>query len=201
MTFQEILDLAVYQSGSMGSDEGLADLENDAKTMLRSYVNEAYNIFTRDFYKPYAIESVALNEGGGFDESALSKPLNEVLAVSETKEGIESGYGARAVYDPLNIDYDPLTAQNIGTPGKTVWIKYSYFYPVLEQTTDQPEIPELYHALLADYATWRYMSTGNADKQNRASFFYGRWLEETAKVNRFGEKAYMTNRFRNLWTR
>lgn len=201
MTFQEILDLAVYQSGSMGSDEGLYDLEHDAQTILRHYVNEAYRIIARDYYKPYKLEQVTLDGNGGFDPSVLSEAMHEILAVSKTREGLESGMGSRAVYDPLDIAYNPFSADYVGAPGETVWIKYTYLYNDMDNTTDQPQIPEQYHALLADYATWRYMSTGNSDKQNRAQFFYGRWLDETNKIKRFGATAFTTNRFRNLWTR
>ena len=199
MTYQEILDLAVYQSGSMGSDEGLSDLEIDAQTMIRSYANEAYRIIARDYYKPYLVEEITLDENGGFDPESLSYSLNEILAVSQTKDGIEQG--ARAVYDPLDIAYNPLTSEQTGTPGEKLWVKYTYFYPTLENAEDVPQIPEQYHALISDYSTYRYMSTGNQDKQARAQFFYARWLEETNKIQRYGHKGYNTNRFRNLWTR
>ena len=201
MTYLEIMNLAVYQSGSMGSDEGFTDLEHDAQTLVRQYVNEAYKIIARDHYKPYFFEEVTLDEHGGFDPDVLSKPLNEILAVSKTKEGIEAGNGARAIYDPLNMAYNPFSSDYVGTPGETVWIKYNYIYPDMEDTMDKPDLPEQYHALLADYATWRYMSTGNSDKQNRAQFFYARWYEETQKIQKFGARSYITNRFRNLWTR
>lgn len=201
MTYQEILDLAVYQSGSMGSDEGIADLEVDAQTMVRQYVNEAYRIIARDYYRPYAIEQIVLDENGGFDSETLSKKLNEVLAVSRTKEALESGNGARAIYDPLDIAYNPFTSSDIGEPGETVWVKYSYFYPDMAEGETIPSLPEQYHALLADYATYRYMSTGNQDKQARAQFFWMRWMEEISKVKRYGERSWETGRFRNLWTR
>lgn len=201
MTFQEILNLAVYQSGSMGSDEGITDLEHDAQTMLRSYVNEAYRIITRDFYQPYKLEEITLDESGGFDPESLSETMNEVLAVSLNRDSLESGYGARAIYDPLDMAYNPLSPSYAGNPGDTVWIKYSYFFHALQESMDQPSLPEQYHALLADYATYRYMSTGNQDKQARAQFFYARWLDETRKIKRYGERSWETNRFRNLWTR
>lgn len=204
MTFPEILDLAVYQSGSMGSDEGLADLEIDAQTLVKQYVNEAYRIIARDFYKPYKLEEITLDEDGGFDPSVLSEAMNEIIAVSATKEALANGNGARAVYDPLNMDYNQLTSDFVGKPGESVWICYTFLYPDMElkeDTVDEPLIPEQYHALLADYATWRYMSTGNSDKQNRAQFFYARWYEETNKIKRYGEKTFAVNRFRNLWTR
>lgn len=35
MKFKDMLDYAVYQCGSMGSDEGLTDLENDAQTLIK----------------------------------------------------------------------------------------------------------------------------------------------------------------------
>ncbi len=201
MTFQEILDLAVYQSGSMGSDEGINDLENDAQTMIRQYVNEAYRIITRDYYRPYNLEEITLDENGGFNPESLSETLNEVLSVSRTRASLESGYGSRAIYDPLDIAYNPLSSNYVGSPGETVWIKYSYYFPSLDDLNAIPQIPDAYHALLADYATWRYMSTGNQDKQARAQFFYARWLDETSKVKRYGERAWDSNRFRNLWTR
>jgi hypothetical protein len=201
MIYQEIVDLAVYQSGSMGSDEGLSDREHDAQTLLKRYVNEAYRIIARDFYKPYKLEEIALDEDGGFDPSALSEAMNEIIAVSKTKEALVNGNGARAVYDPLDMAYNRLTSDSVGNPGESVWIKYTFLYPDMDTDTDTPRIPEAYHALLADYATWRYMSTGNSDKQNRAQFFYARWYEETQKIQKFGARSYITNRFRNLWER
>ena len=201
MTYQEILDLAVYQSGSMGSDEGIADLEIDAQILVQQYVNEAYRIIARDFYKPYTYEEVTLDDQGGFDPDVLSKPLNDILAVGKTRESLEAGSGSRAIYDPLDIAYNPFSSDYVGSPGETVWIKYTYFFPELTQENNLLDLPEQYHALLADYATWRYMSTGNQDKQTRAQFFYARWFEETRKIKKFGAKAYMADRFRNLWTR
>ena len=202
MKFKDILDYAVYQCGSMGSDEWLNDLENDAQTLIKGYVNEWYRIMTRDYWKPYEIEQTVLDGDGRVDTSTLSKRYLALLGTARTKEELEYGVSGAPALNPLNqrlsTDADKIA---IGEPNATVWIRYAYLYPDLANDTDEPEVPSQYHTLLCDYATWRYMSTGNQDKQVRAQFFYGRWFEGISSIRPFGEKRYTLDRFRNLFTR
>jgi hypothetical protein len=46
----------------------------------------------------------------------------------------------------------------------------------IKSITEGNELPERYHLALVDYATYRVLSIGNAQKQQRAQFFLSRFL-------------------------
>lgn len=202
MTYKDILNYAVYQSGSMGSDEGLTDLDLDAQTLLKAYVNEAYRVLTRDYYMPYETEETTLDSEGNIDASALSKTFLKLLGVSETKAGLLGSVQARAAVDPINQGYSAqYYGTAIGKPDQVVWIKYSFLFPDLALDTDTPGIPAQNHMALGDYATYRYLSTGNTEKQNRAQVFYVRFMESAMKMLPFGTDTIDISRYSNLYTR
>ena len=59
---------------------------------------------------------------------------------------------------------------------------YNHHYPLLKEREDVPRLPDWTHQALADWASYRILSSGNVGKQNRAGVFRGRFDEILRKI-------------------
>lgn len=57
----------------------------------------------------------------------------------------------------------------------------------LADEADEPAFgSERLHGILADWATFRILGTGSSSRQNRAEFFYARFMQGLSRVERTG---------------
>lgn len=101
-----------------------------------------------------------------------------------------------------NLDeFEPLLSQAVNQGYRAVAQRLGENPPPLEQDDDQPAFaPAEYHGILADYAAYVILGTGSSGRQNRALFFYNRFLTLLPRARSLegpgpGGRA-LTNRYR-----
>ncbi len=72
-------------------------------------------------------------------------------------------------------------------------------YVTLNQSYDEPELPDYAHRALADFATYMVYRNGNAVKQNRGMAFYSAFLQVASQLKY--ESGGNRLQFKNIYTR
>lgn len=195
MTLAEMKDLVAYQSASMGSDEGFYDLDTPAQALIIHYINEGYSKLVNEYYRPLAIEQVTLDAAGALNPSSLAHDLYELKKVALSKEQLIGAARCVPSLNPLEQSASSGELFSLSLPNQTVWVQYQYRLPPLHNETDAPQLPSENHMLIGDYATWRYMSTGNSEKQSRARAFLERFYDGAPKIRPYGQVEAALSKF------
>ena len=198
MTLQSIENYVALQGGSMGSEDGFTGMDENKQTLVLRYINEGYETIVNRKWKPYAVEQVKLDANGDIDPSLLSKPCFDVLSVGLTRDDAAGVLKVAPQINPLNQSFSSGESFGVGLPNQVVWVKYQYSLPPLTQDSDMPLLPEQYHAAIGDYATWRLLSTGSADKQSRANFFWSMYNDKASTLRPYGVSGATSSKIRIL---
>ena len=80
-------------------------------------------------------------------------------------------------------EFEPLLSDAINQGYRLIAQRLGQDPPPLAEDDDTPAFsPAEYHAILADYAAYVILGTGSSGRQNRAMFFYNRFLTLLPRV-------------------
>ncbi|MBQ2991129.1 MAG: hypothetical protein IJD60_07545 [Clostridia bacterium] len=179
MTLAEIMRLALRQL-----DEDPADISEFAD-LFRNYANLGYQILVSQYYKPKDTIMLSTNEKGEAYIDGLG--IDSIISLTDD-------YGTAVGYI-MSSD-----GSSIKTPRQDAHLKAVCVveYPMMQEDTEEPRIPEYAHYALVDYICFRYLSIGNAAKQSRAMLFYQQF-ERTARTIK-PQGSGSVKRMRNLYS-
>lgn len=163
MKLGQIIKMVMTQAG-----EDLEDIE-DYRESIVIYINEGYREMMEK-YRP--VRTATLYSDGGEIDLAAVRDLVRVRLVRNNESGREVRFTAGSG-ERIRIG---------GADGTAYDVEYTFEPEVLEEETQEPQIPQGAHMALADYATWRFYSNGNIAKQQRGQFYYQRFLRELDRL-------------------
>lgn len=151
MTLAQIELLALRQLDEDPQDIG------EYETVFRAYANMGYGIAMREYLKPRAMRTLTTDENG---RAALDGDITRVVRVTD-----EAGMPVRFRADGMG--HAIVTDER----ERGLSALCEVIYPQMCRETDEPMLPEDFHAALADYICYRHLSSGSLAKQSRAKFF------------------------------
>lgn len=156
--------------------------------LFRTYANIAYQIITRDYYKPTRHLTMS------FDEEGLWRIPPIVERVIELTDEDRQ----RVVFFPTTDGEAIQTSFPGRYEGKSIDALCEVRLPPMEIETDEPKLPFMGVQAIVDYICYRHLMNGNLAKQSRAQGYQKSFYEACNKVspNGFGT----VRNFRNLYS-
>lgn len=156
MTLNDIV-MNVLQNTQWPTDTQTSE---DLKPIITPFVNDGYREVC-ERYRPFRTAEVLLSDGC-FDVLSLKPCVRRILGVTPP--------GSRT-----SLYIDTPEQKNIvrvyGFDGDTVQVRYEYIPDDLLDDAAIPIIPSAYHSILVDYATFKYLMTGDLTSQAKGGIW------------------------------
>lgn len=177
MTLLQLQQLCLSQLGE--DEEDLPEFEK----ALTTYINEAYTALCHSAYHPHHRQYITLINNQ-FDINQLTYDVVRIAGIHAPAPLGFVKYG-----NTVQVD-------DGGQKLTQVQVLYEYTPPLLEQSDQQPVLPQGFHTALADWATARMLGTGTRTRQARAEFFLLRFYEAKSRINAQNTGEKLINQFR-----
>lgn len=174
MTFLDLLKLALRNMNEKDDEETLRAYRDE----VLHYINEGYLDAAVSRIKPVKrVECVS--EDGKIPVSQIGVDFFEIVKVLDMN-GVEARY--------------LLNNENVFVKDGVYTVEYVYVPRRIEEDADEPIIPQPYHYILSDYATYRMFLKGSKGRQARGDAFLQSYLNGLSKMGQVKNK-HLKNKF------